>query len=217
MTNQQISDAMDIIATHARVENDSQVKQELEQLQADLSAHFKRTPEDYRNATLLAVEASKSLAQTGVAVLAVIAAFHQFGIQQNWKELSLHALWGAAALTIGSLISGMVVVSKAYKRGEGIEQPDGTAWTVEPLRTPLNIQSLFGIVALMMIVGVVFASGPSETADRVSIRLLSRTTLSTTTMPLTITGTWTRLQLQQENGFTFTVDPAEQPFVLQFK
>jgi hypothetical protein len=217
MTKQQITDVVRIVGAHAAAEADPQVQKELRQLQTDLSAHFTRTPEDYRNATLLAVEASKNLMQIGVAVLAVIAAFHQFGVQQKWENLSLYALWLAAALTVFSLIAGMIVVSRAYKRGEGIEEPDQTAWTVQPLRTPLGFQSTLGLFALLTIVIVVFVSGPSQTPDSVKIRLPGRSTLSTTTLPLTVNGTWTTLQLQQANGFTFTIDPAQQPFVLEFE
>jgi hypothetical protein len=87
-------------------------EQFLAQLKAEHGVLTKRTVEDRRLSTELAVETAKTFVEIGVGVLGGILALFQFTFDKAWG-MPLGLLGLATILTIVSMICGFIAISRA--------------------------------------------------------------------------------------------------------
>jgi hypothetical protein len=176
----------------AREEFYTDLKKEVDRLS-------RREPEDRRQAAIIAVDASKTFVHIGVAVVAVIGAFLQYGFTRGWNWESLATLGLAALATLVSMSFGMRVISRAYKRGDGREAVNEEPWSTLALKQHLGRQAIFGLAALGLFVaaiGVSFLSSPLGQGFKVT--LPDGTEHTSPGTALTITGRWTELSIADE-------------------
>src|SRR5215212_4420030 len=122
----------------------TEIKREIEKAQS-------RENDNKRAATLIAVDAAKTFVSIAVALLGATVGFIQFSYR-NVAGLLLSALLFAALLAFISMAGGFIVISRAYKRGDGRVSTVGIPWSTESLRRPLNFQAGAGVVALLIFV-----------------------------------------------------------------
>jgi hypothetical protein len=120
----------------------------------------RRTNEDRREAAKLCVETAKMLLTIAVGLLVATYAWMQFANRDGrvpWASWTMFPFYAAAALLVISMFNGFLTISGIYKRGEGREAADQSAWSTEHVRRVLNLQSGFGLVALFALFAAVLA------------------------------------------------------------
>src|SRR3954447_12437159 len=102
-----------------------------------------RDNDNKRAAALIAVDAAKAFVQVAIALVIAIVGFIQF----SYRSVSLPLLgWLgiAAGLAFLSMVAGFIVISKAYKRGDGrvvkhegqVVAAQNSSWSTENLSRP---------------------------------------------------------------------------------
>jgi len=201
---QKIQQVLEILENHKNLlpGDDEQAKnkfyvglgQEVDQLS-------KRTPEDRRQASLIAVDAAKTFAQIGVAGIIALGAFTQYGLTNNWGAFSIVCLALAGLATVWSLQHGMRVISTAARRGEGREGSSDVPWSTLALKNNLGLQGLAGLVALVLFVLAIAASSwSSPLRQGFGITLPNGTELSSPAESVTATGQWSKLEIRDKGG-----------------
>jgi hypothetical protein len=135
-----------------------------------------RTNEDRREAAKLCIETAKMLLTIAVGLLVATYAWMQFANRDGhvpWASWTMFPFYAAAVLLVISMFSGFLTISAIYKRGEGREAADQSAWSTEHVRRVLNLQSGFGLLALVALFAAVLVLGlsgqPAKNAVTVTI------------------------------------------------
>ena len=165
-----------------------------------------RENDNKRAATLIAVDAAKSFVQIAIALVVAILGFVQFSYRNVGVGI-LIALAGAAFLAFVSMCAGFVVISKAYKRGDGRVATPASPWGTESLRSAINTQAIAGLLALFAfaVALVVFNAGISAPRwFRVTLPDGS-TELRSSTQAVIVRGKWSELAVEQRSGVALKI------------
>jgi len=175
-----------------------------------------RDNDNKRAATLIAVDAVKAFVQIAIALVIAIVGFVQFSYH-SVSLLLLDWLGVAAGLSFLSMVAGFIVISKAYKRGDGrAVKPNGqlvaqsSPWSTETLSRPINFQAGFGVVALLIFAGALaYFNVRGGNPDRFVITLPDGTTKTSAAIGvLVISGSWSALTVEEKGKFAVTVPPS---------
>ena len=115
-----------------------------------------RSAEDHREATKLAVDASKTLIQIAIAVLVMTAGFYRFFLSEG-DSLGLSLLVLCGVLTTSSMVVGFYAIGEAYRRGDG-RIGSSAAWGTKPIARKLEGQAVCGLIALFLFLGAILFS-----------------------------------------------------------
>lgn len=175
-----------------------------------------RSPEDYRQAATMAVDASKSLLQIAIAVFIAMGGFMQFGVKSglDWDSLPIILFAIAAGFSFLSMCAGFIAIGRAFKRGEGREDKDApNPWSTEKLKSLLGSQSLLGVGALIAFAAAIVFWNVSDSEPTKSL---------TITLPqgsakaqrlgksITVEGEWSKLIVKQRGAFTLDLGAVPQ-------
>ena len=165
-----------------------------------------RENDNKRAATLIAVDAAKSFVQIAIALVVAILGFVQFSYR-NVNGWLLLALAASAVLAFISTCAGFVVISKAYKQGDGRGTTKTDPWGTEPLRRAINTQALAGLGALFVfaVTLAVFNAG-LVIPRRFSVTLPDGSTQFTSaTQAVVLRGKWSELLVEQPGGVALQI------------
>lgn len=204
--------------------SEAEKEEYLQNLSHKIRGLFLRTDEDRRVATQMAVDASKTFVQIAIAVFVAIGGFFQFGFKNNWSNLPVLCLGIAAGLTFMSICFGFLVISDAYKRGDGRKGTIQPAWSTEALRGWINWQALTGVVALVVFALAIILQNPatSPSPQPMRITLLRGVAKTISSLgPVKVTGQWSQLSIERRGDFTLQVEPVPdketRSFILEVK
>jgi hypothetical protein len=130
---------------HDATERDNYVNE----ITNEINKLIQRDKDDLRLATQIAVDTSKMFIKIAIAVFVAIGGFIQFAYKNSPGSLPLMCLYAAGALTFFSMVSGFVVISRAYKRGDGRIKPKELPWYTKDLSGPINVQAWLGVLAML--------------------------------------------------------------------
>jgi len=156
-----------------------------------------RQPEDFRLAATMAVDGAKILSSLAIAIFVAIGGFIQYGITHglHWGSTPIIILGVAGSFAFLSMLFGLNVVGRAFKRGEGREAKDQTAWSTEWLRPFLQWQSYMGLATLIAFTAAMIAWKPSTSQGTFSVSPVSAGQAGD--QSLTIEGQWSTLALRE--------------------
>ena len=160
-----------------------------------------------RAATLIAVDAAKTFVQIAIALVIAIVGFVQFSYH-SLSQISLYSLGAAASLAFLSMLAGFLVISKAYKHGDGREGKR-PLWSTENLSTPINLQAWFGVLALIAFAATLanFNVG-NNNPNRVVLTLPDGVTKASVAVePIILSGSWSALAIEEKGGVAIVVPP----------
>jgi len=172
-----------------------------------LSQIGQRSPEDYRQAATMAVDASKSLLQIAIAVFVAMGGFMQFASNAglDWDSLPVIFFAIAAALAFVSMCAGFFAIGDAFKRGEGrIGQQDPNPWSTKKLKNKLMFQSSVGVLALLSFATAIVGWNIAEFTSNHSLTISDpQKSLVTQSFEdsITLEGEWSKLIVKQEGHF----------------
>jgi vacuolar-type H+-ATPase subunit H len=122
-----------------------------------------------KEAAKMAVDAAKTLITIAVAASGVCLGYYQFMRgQQALSSPVVSLVVVALGLFMLSMISGMSVISRVYKRGEGRsknQEWNNQLWSTEHVSGPINIQAWSGLVGLILF-GFAVYSGAANSQSR---------------------------------------------------
>ena len=176
-----------------------------------------REKDDHKTATQIAVDAAKTFVQIAIAFIVASVGFAQFSFRTAPGYVRA-LLFVSGSLAFLSMCSGFLVISRAYKRGDGREQQASPAWSTESIRNPINLQALSGLLSISSFVLALLLFNWGGSAKQVTITLPDKTTKTTINLePVTISGQWSKLAINQP-GFSIQLDavPAGQAQELRF-
>jgi hypothetical protein len=168
-----------------------------------------RENDNKRAATLIAVDAAKTFVQIAIALIVAIVGFIQFSYRNvaGWLLLWL-AL--AAFLAFVSMCAGFIVISRAYKKGDGRITSTDAPWSTTFLRIPINVQAIAGVIALITFASAlaIFNTNVGRPKQFVITMPDGSTSVRSAIMPIVITGTWSTLSVEQRGVYHISVPPA---------
>jgi hypothetical protein len=172
---------------------------------AEIRAFITREKDDHKKATEIAVDAAKTFVQIAIAFIVASVGFAQFSVRIAPPYVrGLLFLSGFLAFT--SMCFGFVVISRAYKRGDGREHGSDIPWSTQSVKSPINWQAGLGVVALLVFVGALISFNWGGSARQMTITLPDKTTKTIVNLePVTISGEWSNLRIAQ-TGFTIALD-----------
>jgi hypothetical protein len=138
--------------------------------EGQLAALRRRDEEDRKEAVSFAIEAAKTFIAIASGLAVAILAFYQFVLGgYPLESVPIIATGGSALLALFSMGAGFNAISSAYKRAAGspgYENDD--AWDVSKLKTPLGLQGVFGLLAILALaVAAVSAQPPDQKPMRI--------------------------------------------------
>jgi uncharacterized membrane protein len=174
--------------------------------------------DDQKEASKIAVETVKLFITIGTAALVADGTFVQFARNGGvpWVSVVM-LLFGLTALgVVVSMIVRFTAISRIYKRADG--RIDGTkpAWSTEAVKKRLDLQGIFGIASLLLLVGalVAWADQVGNPPASVAVTISGSGSGIIPSGPLKIEGTWTSLKLQTAAGQELTLPAQSQPITL---
>ena len=185
---------------------------------------YERNKEDRRLASQIAVDASKTFIQIAVALFVVIGGFIQFAFKNDWQSSSIIFLVISGIFIFVSLCSGFVVISKSYKRGDGRLEPNRIAWSTEYLQTPINVQAMTGVLAIIAFAIAIALSNlvVSVSPHEMTITLPDKASKAISPLAtIKFEGQWSTMSIQQKGNFTLQLEPVPlnetRSFILEIK
>jgi hypothetical protein len=190
----------------------------LNELKARISG---RSPDDKKEATKLAVETAKMLITVGIAVLVAAGTMLQFARSGGlgWQSPTIICFGVAVAFLIASMTSGFSAISAVYKQADGRNGMVGDPWSTVPIVGKLNLQSGFGMIAIVALLSGLYLWAESEqtTITAVTVTIPATSHLSAAHGPLTISGSWTELRLQTSGNQELRLPPGSAPISIACK
>ena len=180
--------------------------------------------EDRRLATQIAVDASKTFVQIAIAVFVAIGGFFQFGFKNNLDFWPVLCLSIAAFLTFLSMCFGFLVISDAYKRGDGRKDTGQSAWSTEALRGSINWQARTGVAALLVFALAIILQNPAtpRSPQTMKINLPKGVAKTISSLePVKVTGQWSQISIEQQGNFMLQLERVPEKetryFTLEFE
>ena len=178
----------------------------------------RRSPDDKRQACLVAVDTSKQFITIATAVLVAIGTLITIakGYGIGWVSFPMALFALSAIAVVISMALGFTSISRVYRRAGGLLQSSATAWDVEDTRLLLALQSQFGLLGLILL-GLAFAAWGAASSPTGAALLVSMpsTISSPTAGPVQIDGQWTSLSLQPASGPAISIPSGMTPIVIE--
>jgi hypothetical protein len=177
-----------------------------------------RSPLDLKEASKIAVEASKLFITIAIAVLVAVGTFVQFARNGDVPWFSWVMAFFALAVVslLASMTSGFIGISRIYKRAEGRIEASQSAWSTAAVKRFLDSQGILGIVSLVLLISGLIAWGATGTSlpGSIAIAIPGPSAGITPAGPLTIEGNWTSLTLKTAAGQQLILPSQSQPITL---
>lgn len=200
--------AKDVLERHtAELGADADANAYIASLEKIFNVNRVREATDFREATKMAVDASKTLFQIAIAVFVALLGFAQFALRSGQALTSwpVQLLGLAALFTFLSMCLGFYATGRAFKRAEGREPAD-EPWSTKPIRKQLLGQSLLGVLALLAFAGsTALWNAPSDSGALLITLPEGSTRQATREAPLILKGRWSQLELRQEGEFALSL------------
>jgi hypothetical protein len=161
---------------------------------AEFNSVFATKVEDQRLAAQMAVDTSKTMVTIALAGVAALVAFSQATGYPALLSLGFY-FWGLTLFALVlSMIAGAIVLSGIAKRGGG-NKPGG--WNTDAAKTPINLQALSGLAAILLFVGLILVRHVPQISRRFEVDLPGGSQF-VTTGELTIHGQWQTLYVEDK-------------------
>jgi hypothetical protein len=182
----------------------------------EVRAHLSRSADDKKEAAKIAVDAAKQLVTIAIAVLAAVAALvqaaHNNGVPWLSAPMICFALTALAALI--SMISGLVAISRTYKRADGRRDAQGVPWSTADTATPLNIQSSLGVASFVLVLaGVIFWAASSTQTVSPNV-MVAQPPGPLSARSFSLTGNWNDLTLSTAAKYDIKLPPSSAPVTI---
>jgi len=190
--------------------DESEKERNLQELSDKIQRVIARSDEDRRLATQIAVDASKTFVQIAIALFVAIGGFFQFGFKNNLDFWPVLCLSIAAFSTFLSMCFGFLVISDAYKRGDGRKDIDHPAWSTAVLRKSINRQAWIGVAALLVFALAIILQNPAtpRSPQTMNITLPKGVAKAISSLePLKVTGQWSKISIEQQGNFMLQLEP----------
>ncbi|MFZ0060826.1 MAG: hypothetical protein WAL47_02240 [Pyrinomonadaceae bacterium] len=172
---------------------------------AEIRASTALEKDDRKAATQIAVDAAKTFVQIAIAFIVASVGFAQFSFRSG-PDYVRYLLLASGGMAFISLCFGFLVISRAYKRGDGRIDLGKDPWSTENVRNQINGQAITGLICLLLFVTAMSLFNWGASPKQMTITLPDKTTKTIVNLePVTISGEWSSLGITQ-TGFTIALD-----------
>jgi hypothetical protein len=178
-----------------------------EEYLSEIRKGTEREKDDHKAATQIAVDAAKTFVQIAIAFIVATVGFAQFSFRSS-PSLVRYALLLAGFTAFVSMCFGFIVISRAYKRGDGREASNQVPWSTSSIKSPINLQAITGLLSLVFFLSALLLFNWAASPKQMTIILPDGTTrVVINAEPLTISGQWSNLTITQRGHLNLSLDP----------